>query len=162
MEIGLVLPVKVVPSDRVPFHGPVPVTAIFRVADCPGQIVTVPLNKPVGLGFTVMMAEPLPVLLQELASETLDTVYVVVKEGLTLNVYGLVLMLLTVTGVVPSVYVRLHGGVPVKATDAVALFPLQMVILPEITAVGSGSTPIVITLLFAGLFAHTALDVIIT
>ena len=32
-EIGLVLPLKGVPSESVPFHGPVPVRAIDRVAD---------------------------------------------------------------------------------------------------------------------------------
>ena len=49
-------------------------------------------------------------------------------------------MPVTETGVVPSVYVRFHGAVPVSATDTVADAPLQIVVLPLTAAVGSGFT----------------------
>lgn len=64
-----------------------------------------------------------------------------------------------VTGVVPSVYVKFQGGVPVRVTDAEAAFPLQIVVEPLIIAVGNGLTLAVITLLSAGLIVvHTTLE----
>ncbi|MNQ88104.1 hypothetical protein D3C85_1033570 [compost metagenome] len=62
----------------------------------------------------------------------------------TLNTYGLVLVV-TVVGVVPSVYVKFQGGVPVKAILKVAVPPLQIVCVGPITAVGFGLTFIVTT-----------------
>ena len=50
--IGLLLPLNRVPSDKVPLHGPVPVTAMLNVALLPAHIVCVPLITPVGLGLT--------------------------------------------------------------------------------------------------------------
>lgn len=47
--IGLDDPLNVVPSESVPLHGPVPVTAIERFADAPSQIDCVPEMAPVGL-----------------------------------------------------------------------------------------------------------------
>ncbi len=41
-RIGLVAPLKDVPSDNVPFHGLVPVTAILKVVLCPVQIPVLP------------------------------------------------------------------------------------------------------------------------
>ena len=51
-------------------------------------------------------------------------------------------ILLTVTGVVPSVYVILHGAVPVNAIEIVVEFPLQIVAVPVMVAVGRGLTVI--------------------
>src|SRR5260221_6418959 len=48
-----------VPCDILPEIVPVPVTAKLNVAGCPSQIVVVPLNTAVGLGFTVTTALPL-------------------------------------------------------------------------------------------------------
>lgn len=84
--MGLIFPLNVKPFDRVPLHGPVPVRAMLRVAGWPEQIDVVPLIIPVGLGVTVTIAEPFPVLLHEILSETFRIVYVVVVAGLTLNV----------------------------------------------------------------------------
>src|SRR5260221_8060680 len=42
-----------------PLIDPDPVTAKLHVAACPSQIVVVPLNTAVGLGFTVTTALPL-------------------------------------------------------------------------------------------------------
>ena len=55
---GLDPPLIAVPSDNVPLHGPVPVTAIDKVVLPPLQIVAVPLITPVGRGFTVTTALP--------------------------------------------------------------------------------------------------------
>ena len=52
---------------------------------------------------TVTVAEPLPALLQLFASLTLVMVYVLVEVGETKIVLGELLILLIVTGVVPSV-----------------------------------------------------------
>ena len=67
------------------------------------QILVVPLIIAVGRVLTVTVAEPLPVLLQVLASLTLVMLYVLVEEGLTDMVFGEPVILLIVTGVVPSV-----------------------------------------------------------
>jgi hypothetical protein len=76
---------------------------MLRVVLLPEQMVAVPLIVAVGRGFTVTTALPEPVLEQVVASLTPVTVYVVVETGLTLNVYGVVAIPLTVTGVTPSV-----------------------------------------------------------
>ena len=91
-----------------------------------------------GNGLTVTVADPLPVLLQLFASVTLVIVYVFVEEGLTKMVLGELLILLIVTGVVPSVYVMLHGCVPVNVTLNVAFCPLQIIVVPLIAAPGNG------------------------
>ena len=60
MEDGLTLtvmvgavPLKIVPSDKVPVITPLPVTTKVKLVDEPLQIVAVPLNAPVGLALTV-------------------------------------------------------------------------------------------------------------
>ena len=57
----------------------------------------------------------------------------------------------TDTGVVPSVYVKFHGPVPVNAISNVVVVLLQIVSFPEteITAVGLGSTNISTSLLIS-------------
>ena len=90
-------------------HGCVPVKLTFRIAEPPVQMAVVPIMVAVGCGLTVTVADPLPVLLQVFASVTLVMVYVFVEEGLTEIVFGELLILFNVTGVVPSVYVMLHG-----------------------------------------------------
>jgi hypothetical protein len=57
--IGEELPLNKVPFDNIPFQGPVPVTAILRLAGCPLQIVVLPLITAVGRGLTVTVAGPL-------------------------------------------------------------------------------------------------------
>ena len=57
---------------------------------------------------------------------------------MTSNVYGLAIIPVTETGVVPSEYVRLQGEVPVKVTERVVGVPSQIVLVPETTAVGLG------------------------
>ena len=52
------VPLKAVPSDKVPVIVPVPVAAIESVADPPLHTVVVPLNAPVGLALTVTVALP--------------------------------------------------------------------------------------------------------
>jgi hypothetical protein len=47
------VPLKAVPSDKVPEIVPLPVTAKVKLVDEPLQIVAVPLNAPVGLALTV-------------------------------------------------------------------------------------------------------------
>jgi hypothetical protein len=77
-----------------------------------------PLRTAVGRAFTVTTA--LPVISagndEHLLSFTAVSVYVFVVDGDTAKVYVLVLTLLTVIGMVPSVYVMLHGALPVKMT----------------------------------------------
>ena len=51
--IGLVLPLKFLPVDRVPLNGPVPVAAILRDTELPAQTVDGPLIVPVGLVSTL-------------------------------------------------------------------------------------------------------------
>ena len=55
-----------------------------------------------------------------------------------LNTYGLLIIPVTGTGVVPSVYVRLQGDVPVKAILTGVAVPLHTVALPLIIEVGRG------------------------
>ena len=52
------VPLKGVPSDKVPLIVPVPVAIIVTLVLPPLQIVAVPLNTPVGLAFTVIIALP--------------------------------------------------------------------------------------------------------
>jgi len=77
--IGLVDPENEVPSDKVPLHGPLPVTPILKFVELPLQILVVPLITPVGNGLTVIVTEavfeqPLPVTVPV-------TVYVAVLVG---------------------------------------------------------------------------------
>lgn len=62
-------------------------------------------------------------------------VYVVVEAGETLKVYGLLVIFDTFTGVVPSVYVKLHGCVPVKTTEMLVEAPAHIVLFPLMVAV---------------------------
>ena len=52
------------------------------------------------------------------------------------------MILLIVTGIVPSVYVMLQGAVPVKVTLSAAVCPLHIVFVPLSTAVCLGFTVI--------------------
>ena len=74
---------------------------IVTVPDEPLQIVPPPLITAVGLGFTFTVADPVrsPALEVQLASDKDETVYVVVEEGETVIVAGL---LLVVPEVIPS------------------------------------------------------------
>ena len=56
-------------------------------------------------------------------------------------------MLLIVVLVVPSLYVSVHGAVPVKVTVNVPLPPLHMIADPLSSAVGIGFTEIVVEVL---------------
>ena len=58
MVIVGAVPLKMVPSDKVPLIVPVPVAVIVRLVLPPLQIVAVPLKAPVGLAFTVTVALP--------------------------------------------------------------------------------------------------------
>ena len=82
-----------------------PVNAMLIAVLAPLHIVAEPLITLVGLALTVTTALPVlsPACEAQFASLAAVTVYVVVVDGLTLNVYGLALMPPTVTGVVPSV-----------------------------------------------------------
>ena len=132
------------PSVYVIFQGPVPVKAILRVADWPLQMVFVPLKTAVGRGFTVTIALPLrsDAIDEHLLSLAEDKVYVWIDEGVTVNEYGLALIVLMVTGVTPSVYVILHGALPVRFTVSVADWPLHIVFVPVNITVGLGFTAI--------------------
>jgi hypothetical protein len=57
--IGDELPLNRVPFDNAPFHGPVPVTTMLSVIDCPLQIVIDATIEAVGRALTVTVAEPL-------------------------------------------------------------------------------------------------------
>lgn len=110
------------PSLYEILQGATPVKSTVSVADCPLQMVVVPLNAAVGRSSTVTKALPLksaPIDVH-LLSLVVISVYVFVEEGDTAKVYGLALMLLTVTGVTPSVYVKLQEAEPVSATVSVA------------------------------------------
>jgi len=52
------VPLKAVPSDKVPESVPVPVAAIVRLVLPPLHIDVVPLIAPVGRAFTVTIALP--------------------------------------------------------------------------------------------------------
>jgi hypothetical protein len=80
----------------------------------------------------------------QLASDNDVRVYVLEDIGDTFIIYGLVLVPFIVTGVVPSVYVKVHGAVPVRATLKLVLDPLQIVVVPVITEVGRGLTVIIL------------------
>lgn len=81
----------------------------------------------------MIVAEPLAVPVQD-ASEIDVTVYVLLVVGLTVKVYGLELIPFTVTGVVPSVYVKFHGAVPVSAILIALDSPSQIEAEPEMVA----------------------------
>lgn len=50
MVIGLLFPLKPVPSDNVPLQGALPVRTSVRVTFCPLHIAAVPVIIPTGLG----------------------------------------------------------------------------------------------------------------
>lgn len=52
---GEVLPLNEAPFDNVPFQGPVPVTTMLILIDCPLQIVFARTIKPVGRGCTIKL-----------------------------------------------------------------------------------------------------------
>jgi hypothetical protein len=83
-------------------QGSVPVRATDSVAELPLQIAVVPLITAVGLVFIVTAALPENVPVQ-FASFTAVNVYVVAVAGETVNVYGDVVIPVTVTGVTPLV-----------------------------------------------------------
>src|SRR6185436_13640036 len=114
---------------------------MVRFALPPLQMVVVPLINEVGLGFTVMVAEPFisPPSAVQLASLSELTVYVVVEEGLTETVSG---SFEVVTGV-PPLILYVHGAAPVKSMVRFALPPLQIVVVPLINDVGLGFTVMV-------------------
>ena len=58
MVIVGAVPLKGVPSDKVPLIVPVPVAVMVRLVLPPLQIAAVPLNAPVGPAFTVTIATP--------------------------------------------------------------------------------------------------------
>ena len=60
--------------------------------------------------------------------------------GLTVIIYGLTVMPVIGVEVVPSVYVILHGDVPVKVTVREAVVPGQIALVPVMIAVGKGFT----------------------
>jgi len=68
----------------------------------PEQTEILPVIEHVGIGSTVITAEPLPVPVQ-LISLTAVRVYVVVTAGETMKVYGDDKILFTVVGVMPFV-----------------------------------------------------------
>ena len=113
---SIVAKVLVVPSLNVTTNGAVPVKLTLKVAVPFAQIVVVPLNTAVGLGFTVIIADP-TVKLDDLehptASCTLTKVYVVVALGFvfTLNATPLT-TLFTVLFATPSLYTNVYGPVP--------------------------------------------------
>lgn len=80
-EIGLLLPLNEVPSLRVPLQGPVPLTAILRLADPPLQMDCVPVITEVGRTVTVTSCER-----EQLFCVFTDTVYVVVDAGVAVTV----------------------------------------------------------------------------
>jgi hypothetical protein len=132
----------VVPSVYVRLHGCKPVNATDKLVELPLHIVAVPLITEVGLGLTVIIAEPVlsPAIEVQFASLKAVTVYVLVLDGETLIICGEVVIPVIVTGVVPSVYVRLQGCVPVNAIEIFVEPPLQIVVVPLITEVGLGLT----------------------
>lgn len=133
-EIGLDEPLNEAPFERVPFHGPVPVTTIDRDGESPLQIVVVPLIVPVGREFTVITALPVrsPPTAAQFASLNVAIVYVVVEDGLTETLIGL----LDPLNAAPFESVPLQGPVPVKLIESEVELPLQMDVVPLITPVG--------------------------
>ncbi len=59
------VPLKTVPSDKVPEIVPVPVAVIVKFLLLPLQIMPEPLNDPVGLALILMVALPVLSLLIE-------------------------------------------------------------------------------------------------
>ena len=58
-------------------------------------------------------------------------------DGVTVKVYGLEF---TITGFDEPECTKVHGAVPVSATEIVVLLPLHMVAVPLMTPVGAGFT----------------------
>lgn len=103
--------------------------------DRPAQIVAELLATAVGRELTVTVALPEDVP-GPFASDTEVTVYVVVKDGLTLRVPGLAVRPLCVT---LSDQVIDQGGVPVRAAWIVVDVPAQIVAVPVTVAVAAGA-----------------------
>ena len=102
------IPVWLVPSDQLTFHGPVPVNAAEMTTEPPWQIVPPPLTTAVGRALTVTTALPVisPAWAEPLASESAVTVYVMELVGLTPRAAGLAVTALCTK---PSDQVNDHG-----------------------------------------------------
>lgn len=124
---GFAAAIWIVPSFHVIVHGAVPVRATFIVETVPAQTVPPPVTVAVGRGLTVTRADPEAVPAQPFAPDTAVIVYVVVTAGETTRVAGVAAIPLWMN---PSDHVRLHGPVPVKATESVVLSPAQSVAPP--------------------------------
>ena len=103
-EIGLLAPENAVPSDKVPDHGPFPVTAILRLAVPPVQIEAPPLMVPVGLGTTVMVTDA--EFVHPVAATVPVTTYVAVDAGTKATPF-----------VMPPVHAYESAPVPDKVTE---------------------------------------------
>lgn len=127
----------VVPSAHVRLKGGMPVNEIFMAVLSPAHIAVVPLTLEAGASIVTIA---LPVMLIGRAEHTVSlkaiTEYVVVTDGVTVNTYGLLVIPVTPCDVLPSVHVKLHGAVPVKTIDIVALPPVHTIALPVIVSVG--------------------------
>jgi hypothetical protein len=89
--IGLELPLNGIPPVMVPFHGPVPVTAMLRLALVPLQIVWVPVILPVGSGLTLKVAVlPLETVLVQLEAFLIAVIVTVVEPVFVSAVAGIV------------------------------------------------------------------------
>src|SRR4051812_33622185 len=115
--IGLLFPLNgIAPGDKVPLHGPDPVTAMLNDVGPtePAHCVLVPLITPVGRGLIVTVPLPLKsaAMAVQLASDKVAIVYAVVDDGVTVTLIGLVLPL---NGMAPGDKVPLHGPLPVTA-----------------------------------------------
>jgi hypothetical protein len=127
----------VVPFVYVKFQGGVPVSVVVIVALEPAQIVELPLMAAVPVGLIVTTADPDKLSLiakQPLPSLSESSVYDVVVVGLTVKVYGELVIPVTITGETPFKYLNLHGGVPVRETERLAELPLHIEGVPEIEA----------------------------
>src|SRR5664279_2938135 len=132
------VPLKAVPSDKVPVRVPVPVAVMVRLILPPLQIEVVPLNAPVGRALTVTVAEP--VLSAPIEAQVplviVAIVYVVVEEGLTLTVMVGAVPLKAV----PSDKVPVSVPVPVAVIVRLVLPPLQIDVVPLNAPVGRALT----------------------
>ena len=118
-------------------HGGVPVSVVVTDALEPAQIVEFPLMAAVLVGLRDTI--PDPVRLSRMAKQPLPSfsesrVYVVVVVGLTVKIYGELVIPVTITGEAPFKYLNLQGGVPVRETERLAEFPLHIEGVPEIEA----------------------------
>ena len=90
----------------------------------------------VGVGFTVTAAEPVPTLLQPVASRMVLTVTVLEELGLISKLKVDKGILLITESFTPSVRVKFHGLEPLKFSLTLILSPSQMLPPPVIDAVG--------------------------